>query len=398
MNHDGDKTERPLLAWAAAQAGEPIELVVTAAADFKLEARFCVYRDVQELIRGSRCTVVVVELGDDPRPGIELIKRLHEFAPHVTILAAAEDLNVTVLRVALESGAMDVLSLPLSAPELQKALIKLSRAGKSGAGRGAGKLITIYGVRGGLGATTLAVNLAVHLQAVTEADVSLVDLDLQRGDVGAFLNVSPVNSLAALAAAAGPVDEIFLAGILTRHTSGLFLLPAPSLMEEADPIGHAEVQTALNLLRTQFRYTLIDTSRVIGGATLAAFEHSDRVLLITDLSVPGIRAARRVLELLMRLGLSRDRVELLVTQAIPGPIPLAEAGRAIGREPFFVIPRDEAAAAAMNAGTPLAGNGRDVPLMTAIAQLGSKLAGLEPSPKAKRTHLFHRIFHREARA
>src|SRR5439155_1178479 len=127
-----------------------------------------------------------------------------------------------------------------------------------------------------------------------DAETALVDLDLQRGDVAAFLNLTPVNSLAALASAAGTVDEIFLAGTLTRHPSGLFLLPAPSEIEEADAIGHNEVEVALRLLRPQFRYAVVDTSRTITGPALAAFEQSDRLLMLTDLSVPGVRAARRI--------------------------------------------------------------------------------------------------------
>lgn len=399
MRGEIDTTDRPILAWATPEAGPPDEVVAAAAAEFKLVVRFCTHREVTDVVRSSRCTIVVIELASDPRPGIELIKRLHEQGPQLTLIAAAADMNVTVLRVALESGATDVLTLPVSEAELQKALIKVSRTGRSGAGRGTGKIVTVYGVRGGLGTTTIAVNLAVQLQTLVSADVALVDLDLQRGDVGAFLNVTPVNSIAAMADATGQIDEIFLAGILTRHASGLFLLPAPALMEEADPLGHGDVQTALGLLQAQFRFTVIDTPRVITGSTLAAFEQSDRILLVTDLSVPGVRAARRVTELLLRLGLPRERAELIVTQSVPGPVPMQDAGRAVGREPFFVIPRDEASASsAMNAGTPLVSSGaRDATLLPAIVELAGKVAGLGPNTKAKRGHLLQRIFNREAR-
>jgi len=81
-------------------------------------------------------------------------------------------------------------------------------------------------------------------------------------------------------------------------------------------------------------------------------------LLLTDLSVPGVRAARRTLEVLERLAVPPDRVELLVTDAVPGPIKLEEAARAIGKQPFLIIPRDPvAAASAMNTGAPLNGAG-----------------------------------------
>jgi pilus assembly protein CpaE len=96
-----------------------------------------------------------------------------------------------------------------------------------------GEIITVYGARGGLGATTLAVNLAVQLAAVTKARVALADLDLQRGDVAAFLNVTPQQSLAAIAGASGEVDDLFLHHTLTRHPSGVAVLPAPTRIIEA---------------------------------------------------------------------------------------------------------------------------------------------------------------------
>ena len=368
--------------------------------ELKLGIQCCTYGELQELIRTRRCELVAIELGQDVEAGVALIKRFHERLPALTIFAASDDPSVTLLRTLLEAGASDVLSLPLGSQELQKALIKFSQLRTKGGGSAqmAGSVLTIYGVRGGLGATTLAVNLGARLHTALQAETALVDLDLQRGDVAAFLNLTPVNSLAALASATGTVDEIFLAGTLTRHPSGLFLLPAPSEIEEADVIGHNEVEVGLRLLRSQFRYAVVDTGRTITGPTLAAFEGSDRLLMLTDLSVPGVRAARRIVELLQRLNIPRERVDMIVTQAIPGPVPLQDAARAIGKEVFQVIPRDEqAASAAMNAGTPVAAS-REGGLAAAVAELADKVAGKGGPPKAKKGHLLQRIFTRETRA
>ena len=375
-----------------------IEPLRAAVREFKLAVHCCGYAELPELIRTRRCELVGVEVGADAEAAAALIKRLHERLPALTIFAASDDPGVSLLRTLLEAGATDVLSLPLGSQELHKALIKFSQVRtKAGAAQAAGTVLTVVGVRGGLGATTLAVNLAARFHGTLEAETALVDLDLQRGDVAAFLNLTPVNSLAALANATGPVDEIFLAGTLTRHPSGLFLLPAPSEIEEADAIGHNEVEVALRLLRVQFRFVVVDTARTISGPSLAAFEQSDRILALTDLSVPGVRAARRIVELLDRLSIPRERVDLIVTHAIPGPVSLADAARAIGKEVFHVLPRDEqGAGGAMNAGAPLAAS-REAGLATAIGELADKLAGRGATTKAKRGHLLQRMFTRETR-
>jgi pilus assembly protein CpaE len=259
-----------------------------------------------------------------------------------------------------------------------------------------GAVFTVCGARGGLGATTLAVNLAVQVASLTGSPTALVDLDLQRGDVSAFLNLTPLQSVAAIASASGNVDEVFLHGILTRHPSGVFVLPAPQQIEEADLIGHDEVQVALRLLRTQFRYTVVDTSRTITAPTLAALEQAERALIVTDLSVPGVRATHRTFELLGRVGAPRERLELVVTHAVPGPVDVKDAARIIGKEPFFVIPRDEAASGAMNAGMPLNG-ASEAGLGRAVAELAGKLTGV-PTASKRRGRFLGRFLHKEARA
>src|SRR5262249_56719183 len=101
-----------------------------------------------------------------------------------------------------------------------------------------GEVIAVGGARGGLGATTVAVNLATRLATLTAAETALVDLDLQRGDVAAFLNLTPVNSLANFAAASSEIDDLFLASALTRHANGALVLPAPPESAERDSARH----------------------------------------------------------------------------------------------------------------------------------------------------------------
>src|SRR6059058_4476623 len=263
------------LVWAAPGSSASRPIVETAASELNLAVHFCAYKELLELLRTERCHVACIELGFDVHPGLTLLKSVSERMPRLTTVVASSD---SMIRGVLEGGAADFLSLPLNPQELSKTLIKLSQtAMKSAASRGqtAGTVITVCGARGGLGATTLAVNLAFSLTTVSRADVALVDLDLQRGDVSAFLNLTPLNSIATIAEAKGPVDDIFLAGTLTRHPRGVFVLPAPTQAEEADAVGHDHVELTLQLLRTQFPHTVVDTPRTLTGAMLAALEQSD---------------------------------------------------------------------------------------------------------------------------
>ena len=389
-------TEARIL-WATNDEAGSGALVKKAAGDLALPAQICELREIFEVVRPSRFDLVGIDIGTEAREGLAIIRQLHDRFPRVTIVAALPEAGVSTLRAALEAGATDVVALPLSEHEIQKTLIKLrqSKAREAQARGVSGEIIAVYGARGGLGTTTTAVNLAVDLAGITSTSVALADLDLQRGDVATFLNLSHLESIASIASASSDVDEIFLHGTLTRHASGISVLPAPQQIEEADTVGHDEVKLALRLLRSQFRHTVVDTPRTITGSTVAAFELADHILLITDLSIPSVRSARRFLDLLERLNVGTDRVELLITEVVRGPVDLKDVTRSLGKEPLATLPRDESGASqAMNSGAPLNG-GKPTGLAAAVQSVAMKLSGVNQAPAA-RGSFFRRMFTKEA--
>jgi pilus assembly protein CpaE len=386
------------LLWVAARARAEIDQVETAARELGIRVRTCTHQDVMDVVRQGRFNIVGLELGDDSQRGLALLRDLIERLPHAAVFAASSDSSVAPMRTAMEAGASDFLSLPLNPMDLSRVLIRTSQesAAKAASRATTGEVVTVYGCRGGLGCTTLAVNVAVHLRNTNHGEIALVDLDLQRGDVGAFLNLAPSQSIAALSNAR-EIDEIFLHSAMTRHGSGLFVLGAPEHVEEAENVGHGEVTSALRLLRSQYRYTVVDTPRTVTPAVVAAFEQSDHLLLMTDLTVPGVRAARRAMDMLGKLEIPMQTVQLVVTHTSQGAIDLADAARTIGKDPYLVVPNDQATAnQAMNTGAPL--NGKQSALSEAIAELAGKLTGGESAPTRRRGGLFRRIFTREARA
>jgi pilus assembly protein CpaE len=382
--------------WVAAHPRADVDQLETAARELGLRIRTCTHQDVTTVIRQGRVSIVGLELGDDSQQGLALVRDLAERLPQAVLFVAAADSNVATMRAALEAGASDFLTLPLNPIDLSRVLIRtMQEAAAKGASRAtAGKVITIYGCRGGLGATTLAVNLAVYLRSISQGEVALLDLDLQRGDATAFLNLAPSQSISALTEARD-IDEIFLHSTMTRHSCGLFVLGAPAQIEDADAVGHGETTTALRILRSQYRYTVVDTSRTVTQPIVAAFEQSDHIFLLTDLTVPGVRGTRRTIDLLGKLEIPMQTVHLLVTQATPAAIALADAVRIIGLDPYLVIPSDPTAAAnAMNTGTPL--NGKQGALASAITELAVKITGTEDGSVRRRGGFFRRIFTKEA--
>lgn len=385
-------TQKPgQILWVTADVrSEHRELIQATGREFQMDVLFCSRDEISDPTAMRRWKIVGMEIGANTKEDLKRVQTLHEKLPQLTIFVASADQSISAMRAALGAGATDFLSLPISPAELGKVLLKFNqRAATATTSDVTGEVITIYGARGGLGATTLTVNLAVKMASLTESKIGIIDLDLQRGDVATFLNLTTLQSLASMTGMTTDVDQAFLDSVLTRHPSGVHVLAAPNDIEEADLITREHVVTAIESLRNQFRYSIIDTPRMLTDATLAAFENSDRVLVLTDLSIPGIRAGQRTVDLLTRVDIPPDRVELLLTVPTKSEVKIEDAMRAIGRTPFAMMPRDDTSAmTAMNAGAPLNGT-RDSVLSQAVLDLASKLTGA--GPKQQSGPLFRRL-------
>lgn len=384
-----DSANRRHLLWICApESAVDQAQVVAAASPFHIEVQFAEAQQADRLLRKERWLAVGVELPPDgPNEGVERIRSLHAEFPHMPVVAASSDASLETMRAALGAGAADFLTLPIVPTEVHKAFLRVSQSRPSTAG--ITEIITVFGARGGLGATTLAVNLAVRIASTQREPTALVDLDLQRGDVAAFLNLTPHQSIASLTQTFGDVDTTFLENVLARHPSGLVVLPAPPDIEDADVVNREHVELAFNLLRSAYRYIVVDMPRTLTDPTVVALEQANQILLLTDLSIPGLRAGQRSLTLFDKLGIESERIHVLLTEPAKSGIPLDEATAAIGKAPLMSLPRDlQTATNAMNNGTPL--NGRDGGLSGAIASLAEQLTGSKAKPAGK--PLLKRLF------
>src|ERR1043166_3154911 len=148
--------------WVSANPTATRDLVETTTRGFKLGVQFCTHAEIIERLRSGACILVGIEFDAAPDQALTVLKEVHHRLPHVPILAASSDASDTMIRSALEAGASDFLSLPINRLELHKALIKFTQVeAKPVAARPTtvGEVYTICGARGGLGVTTLAVNL-----------------------------------------------------------------------------------------------------------------------------------------------------------------------------------------------------------------------------------------------
>lgn len=206
-----------------------------------------------------------------------------------------------------------------------------------------GTLVAVLSAKGGCGATLVAVNLAADSEPVDEAVV--LDLDFSKGDVAGYLDVWPQRSVKDALSDMGRVDASVLAGLAVKHGSGLSVLAQPFDLSELVQPHASEVRQLLDHARTQWRRVVADCGSRLDEATLTAAMHADHVLVITTPTVPAMRDARRLLRLLNRLGVTNNRIHLIVNRwPVHSRIALDEIERHLQFPVTTTLPRDDEAA------------------------------------------------------
>lgn len=166
-----------------------------------------------------------------------------------------------------------------------------------------GKIITVGQARGGVGSTTVAVNLADQLQAIVEKSkngagqkVALLDLDLQYGSTATFLDVPSADGLYHLAMHGQPPDKLMLDKWAASLPSGLTVFTSPARFAPFEALSRGQIALLLDLLKAEFDYIIVDLPRLLVDWIAPVLEQSDRLLLVTDTAVPSIRQARRLID------------------------------------------------------------------------------------------------------
>jgi pilus assembly protein CpaE len=176
-----------------------------------------------------------------------------------------------------------------------------------------GQVVTIFGAKGGVGATAIATNLAGAMQR-RSLRVCLVDLDLYLGDVLAFLDIPGSYSITDVLANMSRLDRELLATSVTKHRSGVSVLAQSSKVEEAEQIKGPDITALLEFLRRNYDFVIVDGVRGFDELSLAALDGSQHVFMTLTQDVPAVRNGQRCLELFGRLQYDQGRIKLLLNR------------------------------------------------------------------------------------
>lgn len=234
----------------------------------------------------------------------------------------------------------------------------------------AGKIVTVFSLKGGVGTTAIAVNLAVSLQQLWDEPTAAVDLDLECGSLNILLDILPTSSFEDLAKQNGKLNAELAAQYLLRHSSGVSLLAAPPSPERAETIGASTVEQTLRLLKDRFDYVVVDTASNFSEHTLVALEMADTIILPVIAEMSSVRAASTTLDVFHALNIPDERV-FPVLNEIVAKVGLTRKQVETGlRRPVAFIPSASGKLTdSINQGTPLVLQEPDQPTAIGIEDL-----------------------------
>jgi pilus assembly protein CpaE len=345
-----------------------IERQIVASGQARVVAVISDQDQLLETLKSERPDGLFADLGHAPHIVLDLLESLPVRLP-LTLVSGPHTESSLILR-AMHLGVKHFFPDAPSEVELSSAIVDLVRAESPDLADSEGRVVSVMGTKGGVGATVLACQLAASLQEVG-GRVALVDLNYPLGDVALHFDVDPRYTLADLARAEEELDATYLRTILKGHESGVQILAAPAQMEDAESIRSRHVERVLPILRSEFDWVIVDVSRSWNEASVQALTLSDQVLLVSLFDVPTLNHARQHKKLLEGLALNGLRTRMVGNRHSKGDaVTVSDFKRVLGSEPDALIPNDYATTAeSVNQGRPIGQVARGSAIDKAYRQL-----------------------------
>jgi pilus assembly protein CpaE len=308
---------------------------------------------VTRRVRAANPDVTLVDIpADNATPALRAIELLHQEMPEGAIFAIGNLNQPQVIVNAMRAGAREFIERPTTTTDLLEAFVRLTTAQRRGRQEGPrGKVFSVINAKGGNGATTVAVNLGLALQAA-HGQTALVDL-APLGHAALHMNLKPLFTVADATRNLHRMDASLLESFMTRHNGGMQLLAGSNVPAAIDP-STAEFVRLFDMLVTHYRYVVVDASSRFDAASRLIANLSETVLLVACTDVASLWSAARVQQYLGETG-SRERVRLVLNRfrKVPG-FSEEDAEAAVGAKLLWRVPNQYfAISSAIDRGTPV---------------------------------------------
>jgi len=336
--------------------------------------------------------VVLMDINMPDMDGITTTEKLSTHVPTTSVVMMSVQVEADYIRRSMLAGAREFLVKPFSSDELTGSIRQVYSREREKASRIVaaapaprpeeevdGQVIAVFSPKGGVGRTTMAVNLAVAAAQDLGKKVCLVDGSFQFGDVGVLLNLNPKNkSIADLVPELEQGEPESLDTFVINHSSGIRVLLAPPSPEMAELITTAGIKRVLDALRRMHDIVIVDCSSYFNDLTLAILDTADVILTMLTLEITSIKNMRLFLEVADQLGYEDGKVRLVLNRADSTlGIRVSDVEQSIGRKVDHTIVSDgRSVVYALNRGIPFFVSNREAQVSQDVLRLANAVAGV----------------------
>ncbi len=306
--------------------------------DIKLFENY--YEGYEQIKQKGADSIVIMDISSETDNDIrEITEKIKLCTPKLVITSS--DYSTNTIIKALRAGAKEFLPKPVLREDLVRVLSALA-ALEFGEEISQSKIITVYSNKGGIGKTTIAVNLACELARVTKAKVALIDLNLQLGDVSTFLNLNPpfdVNYV--IRNMLDKDEEVLIKAFEKYKDTSMYVLSDPSYIEQSESMTPREISELFKVLKKVFTYIVVDMSANIDANSLKILDSSDWIIFTTIVNIPAIRNAQRCLNLFRSRKYPSGRVKIIINRYMDNDdIRVEDIENTLGEKIYWKIPNN----------------------------------------------------------
>jgi pilus assembly protein CpaE len=332
--------------------------------------------------------VVLLGMNEPVVRSLQTVDSLLNALPQTPVIVYSSSRDLDLARRAMLAGARDFLALPVNAEEMGKSIIavleseerrQLRLRGQTAAWGPQGSVITVFGAKGGVGKTTVAVNLAVALRQETGQAVVLVDGDNGFGDVSGMLDMMPERTIVDLARDLSKVTRETLPNYLARHAGGLDVLAAPAQTMAWRSVKPEDFRKAIEMLSKSHDIVVVDTAGILNDITLAALDSASLVLWVVTTEYASVRDSLRALEALRSTSYPEERIRIMVNDlATRDGVGASTIGDTLGHEIFWRVPFDQRVRRGAQMGEPAVLGHPSAPGARNLTDLARTVVGIRP--------------------
>lgn len=315
-------------------------------------------------MKAASSCVALIDCDRDPELALETMERLQDiFLAKLNIIAISSHMDAGLLLRAMRAGCNEFLSKPVDVKELSASLVRFQNRHivDSLAHQSLGRVISFFGVKGGVGTTTLAVHLAINIVGRQHKRTLLIDHRHELGHVALYLGLKESQyHFGELVRNVDRLDSDLLNGFVTKHASGLEVLASPDMCAPPHKGTAEEIEYIMSFLRTQYDYILVDSSVAYTETLAGLLRCSDEICMISTPDVAALRDLARHIEHLSLSDSVTGKLRIIINRSTSNDAVSAEQIQDLVRFPVFIaIPNNYVdLVRAINAGEPISPQNR----------------------------------------